>query len=79
MSISACVFISAVKISALMQAIKTNFQFNVFKLFNAGAGLGLATSLITDLSVCFFLTRRAFIQSQNMFTSTFNWRRFTRA
>ncbi len=31
MSISACVFISAVKISALMQAINFFFQFNALK------------------------------------------------
>ncbi len=42
-------------------------------------GRGLATPLITANSVSFFLTRSAFIQSQNVFTSTSNRRRFRRA
>ncbi len=44
-----------------------------------GRGLGLTTPLITANSVSFFLTRSAFIQSQNVFTSTSNRRRFRRA
>ncbi len=38
------IYISAVKISTLTQAIHF-FQFNAFKLFNVGAGLGLANPL----------------------------------
>ncbi len=38
-------------------------------------GLGLATPLITANSVSFFLTRSAFIQSQNVFPGTSNRRR----
>ncbi len=41
-----------------------------------GRSLGLATPLITAVSVCFFLTRSAFIQSQNVFTITSIRRRF---
>ncbi len=39
-----------------------------------GRGLESATPLITANSVSFFLTRSAFIQSQNVFTSTSNRR-----
>ncbi len=51
------IYISAVKISALTQAINF-FQFNALKIFNAvnaGAGLELATPLTTAASVSFFL------------------------
>ncbi len=45
---------------------------NVLKIYavNAGMGLGLATPLITAVSVTFLLTRSAFIQSQNVFVTT---------
>ncbi len=70
----------AIKISALTQAIHF-FQFNMLKLFNAinaGAELGLATPIVTATSVSFFLTRAAFIQLQNIFTTTSNGRCFRR-
>ncbi len=44
-----------------------------------GRGLGLATPLITANSVSFFLTKSAFIQLQNVFTSTLNRRCLKRA
>ncbi len=57
------------------------FQFNALKWFNAvyaGAWLGLANPLIAGTSVYFLLTRNAFIQSQNVFTTS-NWRHFSHA
>ncbi len=52
--------ISAVKISTLTQPI-ISFQFNALKIFNAinaGAGLRLATSFTTAVSVTFSLDKK---------------------
>ncbi len=57
------IYFSAVKISALTQAI--NFSsltaLKIFNAINAGAELGLATTLTTAASVSFFFTRIVFI------------------
>ncbi len=58
------------------------FQFNALKIFNAinaVAELGSATTLTTPASAPFFLTRSAFIQLLNIFTTRSNGRRFRRA
>ncbi len=75
------IFNSAVKISTLTQAIHffSLTHLNYLTPLTQGQSLVLATPLITANSVSFFLTRSAFFQSQNVFTSTSNWRRFRRA